>query len=204
MYMFFALGDPWMIHFDPRYCLDLPSSTMRLVTTFRFLWHELQSLALVELTGWNMLKQMKLKHVETDEVETWWLFKKLWFALQIQNLAPHIMPTNMKGLAKENRGYPWKFKQRDQWEIQTETNRTIDVRKIKIHGGLPKKKRIGQTRMQMSCHLPVDKKKCGWPSPWFSHQADADGCRFPPREHVFLTYHPETKNGLPKCPSIYY
>jgi len=67
----------------------------------------------------------------------------------------------MKELAKENRGYPWKFKQRDQWEIQTETNRTIDVRKIKIHGGLPKKKRIGQTRMQMSCQLPVDKKKCG-------------------------------------------
>lgn len=176
--MFFALGDPWMIHFDPRYCLDLPSSTIRLVTTFRFLWHELQSLALVELTGWNMLKQMKLKRVETDEVETWCLFKKLWFASRYriwrqQNRgSTHIMPTNMKELAKENRGYPWKFKQRDQWEIQTEKNRTIDVRKTKIHRGIdcPKKCGLAKQECRWAANSQLTKKKCGWPSPWFSHQ----------------------------------
>lgn len=210
--MFFALGDPWMIHFDPRYCLDLPSSTIRLVTTFRFLWHELQSLALVELTGWNMLKQMKLKRVETDEVETWCLFKKLWFASRYriwrqQNRgSTHIMPKNWQKrigdiLGNSSNGINGRFKLKKTGRLTWERQRSI--------GGLTAQKNADWPNKNAD-ELPTpswQKKSVADRHHGFHiKQADADGCWFPPdREHVFLTYHPETKNGLaPKCPSIYY
>jgi hypothetical protein len=83
------------------------------------------------------------------------------------------------------------------------------VRKTKIHRGIdcPKKCGLAKQECRWAANSQLTKKSVADRHHGFHiKQADADGCWFPPdREHVFLTYHPETKNGLaPKCPSIYY
>ena len=206
----------------PRYCLDLPSCTIRFVTTFRFLRHERKNKVWQPFwhcwiwpveTCWNKWSGNMLLVSET-------LIGPPDAGSDANSGSTQKMPANLKELAKENGGAMDIPISKDPigWKISLEIQATGSIgdsnwklarrltwEKLETHEGLnAQQMRIGQTRVQMSCQLPVD-KKCGWPCHHGFHNKlmlmDVDSHhRY--REHVFITYHPETKNGLaPKCPS---